>query len=131
MNNTLVHHHLLFYATVGRQDLTPESGAETILVQFLDGLVSFLQMKKLIEPIVLYYESNDAYTGIVVIATSHIAFHYFRKEQFIQMDIYSCKPYDKEATLTYCLSFWKGKLVDSVFMDRLTQTGQIAVSTTS
>ncbi len=111
---SIVHHHLIFQAAVGRNDLSEET-KETLEV-FLNELVTEIGMQKLFEPIVVL--GRYGLTGMVGIVTSHIAFHYFLKEQCIQFDIYSCKEFDVEKTVLFLKHFWQAKEVKTLCINR-------------
>jgi len=52
------------------------------------------------------------------IITSHVAFHYWVDEQYLQLDIYSCKEFDKHTTIKFLETFWKIDKSVSLFIDR-------------
>ncbi len=112
---TLVHHHFIYQARVGRIDLGAEA-ADT-LKQFLLDLVKEIDMKILIEPQVKFSEHN-AWTGLIGIVTSHIAFHYWTKEQLLQLDIYSCKAFDVDRARAFLDAFWRTSDTWGLFIDR-------------
>lgn len=111
----LVHHHLIYQATVDRPDLNVESG-ET-LIQFLRDMVEEIGVKILIQPQVAF-SYQKAWTGIVGIITSHISFHYWTVESYLQLDVYSCKPYDVEHIVTYLNKYWKASGSKAIFLER-------------
>ena len=66
----------------------------------LDTLPGKIEMKKLCEPIILRGADHlPGLTGVVVIETSHIAFHTFTDVNKVNIDIYSCKDFDNEMVL--------------------------------
>lgn len=109
-----MHHHLLFQSRVG---IKPGSLDERDLKKFMLDLLDVLNMKCLIEPRVKLSHQH-AWTGIVGIITSHIAFHYWVNEKYIQLDIYSCKKFDKKKTIDFLKSFWKSESGKAIFLDR-------------
>ena len=111
----IVHHHLIYQAEVGRNDLG-EKGEET-LKQFLYDLVKEIDMQVLISP-QLKFSHQKAWSGIVGIGTSHISFHYWTIEKYVQLDVYSCKKFDREKTITFCNNFWKANDVKALFINR-------------
>ncbi len=113
--NQLVHHHLIYQATVNRPDLSENSGAE--LVKFLTDIVSLIEMQILIPPHVAY-SNQKAWTGIVGIVTSHISFHYWTKEKHLQLDIYSCKKFDVAKVIVFLDTYWKSKNTKVLFIER-------------
>ena len=89
----LVHKHLLVRAEV----LNPPISTSWCSM-WLTSLVSKIDMKILKGPIVAYSDKvgNRGLTGIVIIETSHIAFHSWDEAipAVIQLDIYSCKDFE-------------------------------------
>ena len=111
----LVHHHLIYQATVDRPDLNVESGDE--LIRFLKDMVNEIGVKILIPPQVAF-SHQKAWTGIVGIITSHITFHYWTVENYLQLDVYSCKPYDVEGVVAYLNNFWNASGSKTIFLER-------------
>ncbi len=69
---------------------------ELIVLKCLDELPELLGMKKLSKPQVYFAKSNDkkdpgGWTGVVVIAESHISIHTFPKRGFLSADVYTCR----------------------------------------
>ncbi len=115
MKPEIIHHHLIYQAKVGRSDLGKD--AEEILRTFLLDLIKEIDMQILIEP-VFKFSHNDAWTGLMGIITSHISFHYWTIEQYVQLDIYSCKEFDIEKTKTFLDNFWKAAEQKVIFLNR-------------
>jgi S-adenosylmethionine decarboxylase len=111
----IVHHHFIYQARVGNDELGAES--EKVLEQFLYDLLEAVEMKCLI-PTQLKFSHQKAWTGIVGIVTSHIAFHFWTIEKYVQLDIYSCKPFDKQKAVKFLNNFWKASDVRALFIDR-------------
>ena len=111
---SLVHHHLLFQSRV---KIVPGTIVEEQLQNFMKELLVVLDMHCLIEPCVKLSHQN-AWTGIMGIITSHVAFHYWVDEQYVQLDIYTCKPFDKELALKFIREFWKADNGKALFIDR-------------
>lgn len=111
----LIHHHLIYQAKVGRTDLG--ENAESVLKDFLYNLVNEIDMQVLIDP-VFKFSHNDAWTGIIGIVTSHISFHYWTVEQYVQLDIYSCKEFDLEKAKDFLDLFWQASDQKILFINR-------------
>ena len=111
----LVHHHLIYQAKVGRTDLGKD--AELVLKDFLYSLVSEIDMEVLIDP-VFKFSHNDAWTGLIGIITSHVSFHYWTIEQYVQLDIYSCKEFDLEKAKIFLDTFWMASEQKILFINR-------------
>lgn len=115
----LVHHHLIYQAKVGRNDL--QEDAEETLKNFLYSLVKEIDMQVLINP-VLKYSHNLAWTGIIGIVSSHISFHYWTVDQYVQLDIYSCKQFDVKKTKNFLDKFWTASEQKILFINRKSGT---------
>jgi len=111
----IIHHHLIYQAKVGRLDLGKD--AEQLLRNFLYDLVNEIGMHVLIDP-VFKFSHNDAWTGLMGIITSHISFHYWTDEQYVQLDIYSCKEFDTQKTKIFLDNFWKASEQKIIFLNR-------------
>ena len=86
---TIYHKHLLVNAKVRNPMNTEEQG-----VEFLTNLVNDINMKILKGPFASYVDvaGNKGLTAIVLIETSHIAFHIWDETDpaLIQFDLYTC-----------------------------------------
>ena len=111
----IVHHHLIYQAHVGNNELCADS--EKVLEQFLYDLLDEIEMKCLIQT-QLKFSHQKAWTGIMGIITSHISFHYWTIEQYVQVDIYSCKKFDKIKAIKFLNSFWRANNNKAIFIDR-------------
>ena len=74
-----------------------------LLTRFLTDYPSVLGMTTLCQPKVLRYDApkveDSGITGFVIIAESHISAHTFPNRNFISIDVYSCKSFDKDRAL--------------------------------
>src|SRR3989344_413451 len=111
----IVHHHLIYQAGVGRGDLGED--AEEKLRKFLLDFLSEINMKVLIPP-QLKFSYQKAWSGLVGIITSHISFHYWTVEQYVQLDVYSCKEFDREKAMNFLNKFWIASEIRTLFIDR-------------
>ena len=111
-----VHKHLLVRAEV----LNPPISTSWCSM-WLTSLVSKIDMKILKGPIVAYSDKvgNRGLTGIVIIETSHIAFHSWDEAipAVIQLDIYSCKDFEPKDIFEE-LEIFKLKKLEYKFLDR-------------
>ena len=110
-----MHHHLLYQAKVGRNDLGKDSEKE--LDKFPYSLLDVIDMKCLI-PASFKFSHQKAWTGIVGVITSHVAFHFWTVEKYVQLDIYSCKKFDRKKAIKFLNEFWKASDVKALFIDR-------------
>lgn len=90
----------------------------------LNELPEMLGMHKLAEPVVYYTEGNNAkdpggWTGIVVIAESHISVHTFPKRGFVSADVYTCKNgMETEIVLNFFEKTFNLKKMETHFLKR-------------
>lgn len=59
-------------------------------------------------------------TGFAVLCESHVAVHTFpeKKDPFMSVCLYSCKPFDAEKIMVFSNSYWRVKENHVVVMDR-------------
>ena len=71
----------------------------------LDNYPSSIGMTKIMPPYVFRYTGvkpeDWGVSGVVLIAESHISIHTFPDKQYINIDVFSCKPFDPELAITY------------------------------
>ena len=73
---------------------------EKAILALLNSLPEKIDMKRLSNPLV--FKGSDhlpGLTGVVIIETSHIAFHTFTDTNKVNIDIYSCKDFNNEMVL--------------------------------
>ncbi|HIM62500.1 MAG TPA: S-adenosylmethionine decarboxylase proenzyme [Dehalococcoidia bacterium] len=70
---------------------------------FLYDYPESLGMTRITEPNVLRYDApkseDSGVSGFVIIAESHISIHTFPRKDYINIDIFSCQPFDHEQAL--------------------------------
>lgn len=84
---------------------------------FLSELPSKIGMQKLTQPYVLHYDGGDepndyGVSGTVIIATSHISIHTYPHDQTFFLDVFSCKEFDVEKTLSFVRKAFGAKRED-------------------
>jgi S-adenosylmethionine decarboxylase len=76
---------------------------EDLVRDFLYQYPESLGMTRITEPNVLTYEApkseDSGVSGFVIIAESHISIHTFPRKDYINIDIFSCRPFDHERAL--------------------------------
>jgi S-adenosylmethionine decarboxylase len=76
---------------------------EDLVRNFLYDYPDSLDMTRITEPNVLKYEApkreDSGVSGFVIIAESHISIHTFPRKNYINIDIFSCQPFDHELAL--------------------------------
>jgi len=86
----------------------------------LNKLTSELEMKGLIPPYIVQADSNiqsggkdsGGYSGVIIIAESHISIHTFPKRGFVSMDLYSCKTFDYDKAIQIVKEAFKPKDIE-------------------
>ncbi len=77
------------------------------IFDFLNTLPDKVGMTKITQPYVFPYSGlvpeDKGVTGIVIIAESHLTFHSFIEKDYFFFDLFSCKPFDIEATQQYVI----------------------------
>ena len=70
---------------------------------FLYQYPGSLGMTRITDPNVLRYDApkseDSGVSGFVIIAESHISIHTFPRKDYINIDIFSCRPFDHERAL--------------------------------
>ena len=81
---------------------------------WLDSIAPRINMQAISRPYVIYdkVDDPDYISGILVVAQSHIAFHYCIKERTVNIDIFSC-------------SFLENGAVENILRDSFGETTQI------
>lgn len=83
-----------------------------------------LGMKRLSDPYVFRAEDNaikdpGGWSGVVVIAESHISVHTFPKRKFVSIDVYTCKNgIDREFIKKYFTEVFKLEKIEEHFVKR-------------
>ena len=94
----IFHKHLLINAKVNKP-----MKSEDEAIEFLKDLVDSINMKIIKGPFASYVEviGNRGLTAMVMIETSHIAFHIWDEESpaLLQFDLYTCGDLDKDFVL--------------------------------
>jgi S-adenosylmethionine/arginine decarboxylase-like enzyme len=113
----LFHKHLLINAKVNNP-MTEEQQA----IDFLKDLVNRINMKIIKGPFAHYVDApgNEGLTAIVMIETSHIAFHIWDKPKpgMLQFDLYTCGSLDMDEVITTLSEYFQLASVDYKLIDR-------------
>jgi S-adenosylmethionine decarboxylase len=94
--------------------------------RILDELPNILGMNKIMPPYVVPYSGSKnpasfdkgGISGIVIIAESHISMHSFVEQEYINVDIFSCKQFDPEVATAYLVEAFGAKKVEKNFLMR-------------
>jgi len=113
----LYHKHLLVNAKVKNPINTEEQG-----IEFLKDLVNQIDMKIIKGPFASYVDKdgNKGLTAIVMIETSHIAFHIWDEVDpgLIQFDLYTCGQLDLDRVMSIFKNTFDVQSLDYVLFDR-------------
>lgn len=75
------------------------------LSRLLENLPKQLKMRMLRKPVVARISSDHyphtGYSGFVILLESHISFHTWPEENYVALDVYSCKDFDEKQALAY------------------------------
>ena len=95
---------------------------EDLVRDFLYQYPTSLNMTRITEPRVLRYEDpkseDSGVSGFVIIAESHISIHTFPRKDYINIDIFSCRPFDHERALDDVKELFQLTEVKTWLLDR-------------
>ncbi len=113
----IYHKHLLVNAKVRNPIATEQEG-----IDFLTNLVNNIDMKIIKGPFASYVdkEGNKGLTAIVMIETSHIAFHIWDETDpgLIQFDLYTCGRLELDKVISIFKETFDVASLDYVLFDR-------------
>ncbi len=113
----IYHKHLLVNAKVKNPMNTEEQG-----VDFLNDLVKKIDMKILRGPFASYVDKdgNKGLTAIVMIETSHVAFHIWDEVDpaLLQFDLYTCGSLDLDKVINIISSAFSIESMEYILFDR-------------
>ena len=95
-----------------------------VVLECLDKLPELLDMHKMSVPQIYHSDGNDikdpgGWTGVVVIAESHISVHTFPKRGFVSADVYTCKNgMDNDFIINFFKEKFALKEVETHFIER-------------
>lgn len=93
------------------------------IFDFLDEMPAKIGMTKITRPCLVLHKDKPGdepgITGAVFIAESHISIHTFpSRENYVTMDVYSCKMFDKKKVTQMIADELKPKRIDAQFVIR-------------
>ena len=113
----IYHKHLLVNAKITNAVKSEAQG-----IEFLTNLVDKIDMKIIKGPFASYVnvEGNRGLTGIVMIETSHIAFHIWDEVRpgLIQFDLYTCGKLELDKVLSIFKETFDIVTLDYILFDR-------------
>lgn len=110
------HNHLIYQAEI-KENASVLKYTEKEFSIFFNNLLNEIDMEVLIEP-TFKFSHQKAWTGIIGIVTSHISFHFWTIEKYVQFDIYSCKDFEINQTVKFLNNFWQVKSNKTLFITR-------------
>lgn len=93
----------------------PTAVSDTAHIEtFIAEMATAIGMHILHGPVVIHgVEENPGVTGFAIVDFSHISVHTFTDNRAdVLIDIFSCKPYDKEVALAVCLKYFGDTATD-------------------
>ena len=116
MENLLKHKHLLIRAEVKNPPKTEEH-----IIKWMNNLIAKIDMNILAGPYAskVSKKGNKGISGVAIIDTSHIGIHTWDETDpaLIQLDVYSCKEFNKIDVLN-CIEEFDPITVDYKYFDR-------------
>ena len=113
----IYHNHLLVNAKVNNAVKSEAQG-----IEFLTNLVERIDMKIIKGPFASYVnvEGNRGLTGIVIIETSHIAFHIWDEVRpgLLQFDLYTCGELNLDKVMSIFKETFEVASLEYVLFDR-------------
>lgn len=113
----IYHKHLLVNAKVNNAVKSEAQG-----IEFLTNLVDKIDMKIIKGPFASYVnkEGNRGLTGIVMIETSHIAFHIWDEVRpgLVQFDLYTCGQLELDKVISIFKETFEVASLEYVLFDR-------------
>ncbi|MBS3096281.1 adenosylmethionine decarboxylase [Candidatus Woesearchaeota archaeon] len=94
-----------------------------LVYDVLDKLPEKIGMTKMILPYVVkwldkFSEGTPGVSGFVMIAESHISIHTFPDQDYVFMDIFSCKNFDADKAIRYLVGAFEAKKVEKHILKR-------------
>lgn len=101
-------------------DLEIISNAEK-LREFASQLCKEIDMKPYGEPLTPHFGSDFAtgYSLVQLIETSNITGHFSEEHKTAHINIFSCKEFSPDAAAKFSENFFKGKIINKHFIDRI------------
>ena len=95
----------------------------TLCYNFLDEIVGFLGMEKQAPPNIfrsdgLRFPDKAGLSGWVPLIESSIVIHTLTPKDFITVDIYCCRAFDRKKAEEFCRRFFSPKHVEAQFIER-------------
>jgi S-adenosylmethionine/arginine decarboxylase-like enzyme len=110
------YHLLLNLARCNKHKITDRRNIEL----FTDTLVKKIDMVPYGRPQIVHFGSEDkaGYTLVQLIETSNITGHFCNSSGDAYLDIFSCKPFEKQVAEQTAKEFFQPEVSDSLFLTR-------------
>ncbi len=95
----------------------------SLVYDILNNLPARIGMTKMTLPYVAkwldkFANGTEGMSGFVMIAESHISIHTFPDQDFVFMDIFSCRKFDAEKAIEYLLNAFEAKKCEKHILKR-------------
>ena len=95
----------------------------TLCYNFLDEIVGFLGMEKQAPPAIfrsdgVRFPDKAGLSGWVPLIESSIVIHTLTPKDFITVDIYCCRAFDRKKAEEFCRGFFEPRKVQAQFVER-------------
>lgn len=99
---------------------------EAFLRRVLDEYPDLIGMEK-VSPVELRYIATSdpldaGHSGFVIIATSHVSLHAWPAYRMVNMDIFSCEPFDREVVTRFAMTTFQTRNVEVHVVERATRS---------
>jgi len=94
------------------------------IYKILDELPNLIGMHKISHPQVIVQKPNPStfdkggISGFVLIAESHICVHTFVAQEYVSIDIFSCKNFDVQKAINYLINKFEAQKVEKHLFSR-------------
>lgn len=93
-----------------------------LVLGILNQLPAKLSMTKIMEPLVIEwvdkFATSPGYSGFVMIAESHISVHTFPDQDYVFIDIFSCRYFDTQKAIDYLTEAFGAREVTTNIVQR-------------
>ena len=95
----------------------------TLVYDILNKLPGKISMTKMTLPYVVkwmdkFSQGTEGVSGFVMIAESHISIHTFPDQDYVFMDIFSCKQFDAQKAISYLTGAFEATKFDKHILKR-------------
>lgn len=73
----------------------------------LEKIAFIIEMKTLVDPVVVKGRTLPGVSGFVIIEESHISIHTFTDKNYLNIDVFSCKPFDPDKVIEFIKEYFE------------------------